>query len=51
MILDTIVARKREEVAELRRRGLPRPEGPVESPRGFLRRLVAAPGVAIIAEA
>jgi hypothetical protein len=51
MILDTIVARKREEVAELRRRGLPRPEGPVEPPRGFLRRLVAAPGVAIIAEA
>ena len=51
MILDTIVARKREEVAELRRRGLPRPEGPIEPPRGFLRRLVAAPGVAIIAEA
>lgn len=51
MILDTIVARKREEVAELRRRGLPRLEGPIEPPRGFLRRLVAAPGVAIIAEA
>ncbi len=38
-------------MAELRRRGLPRPEGLVEPPRGFLRRLVAAPGVAIIAEA
>ena len=49
MILDTIVARKREEVAELRRRGLPRLEGPIEPPRGFLRRLVEAPGVAIIA--
>jgi indole-3-glycerol phosphate synthase len=51
MILDTIVAKKREEVAELKRRGLPRPERPIDPPRGFLRSLIAAPGVAIIAEA
>lgn len=51
MILDTIVARKHEEVAALRRRGLPSPKQPVAPPRGFLRALVNAPGVAIIAEA
>ena len=51
MILDTIVARKKEEVAALRRRGLPRMEQPVARPRGFIRALTAAPGLAIIAEA
>nr|WP_320009602.1 indole-3-glycerol phosphate synthase TrpC [uncultured Desulfobulbus sp.] len=51
MILDTIVARKYEEVADLKRRGLPTLEKPVQPPRGFMRALVEAPGVAIIAEA
>ena len=51
MILDTIVARKREEVAALKDRGLPRMHRPVAPPRGFIRALMQAPGVAIIAEA
>jgi indole-3-glycerol phosphate synthase len=51
MILDTIVARKYEEVAALKERGLPRLDHPVEAPRGFIRALTTAPGVAIIAEA
>ncbi len=51
MILDTIVARKVEEVAALRRRGITPPDGEIEPPRGFLRALVESPGVAIIAEA
>lgn len=51
MILDTIVARKYEEVAALKERGLPRLDRPVEAPRGFIRALTTAPGVAIIAEA
>lgn len=51
MILDAIVARKKEEVAALRQRGLPTPMGPVEPPRGFIRALTSAPGLAIIAEA
>jgi indole-3-glycerol phosphate synthase len=51
MILDTIVARKREEVAALKERGLPRSEKPVAPPRGFIKALTNAPGVAIIAEA
>lgn len=51
MILDTIVARKRQEVAELKKKGLRGPGGAVEPPRGFLRALTACPGVAIIAEA
>ena len=51
MILDTIVARKYEEVAALKERGLPILDQPVAPPRGFLQALVDAPGVAIIAEA
>jgi len=51
MILDTIVARKHEEVAELKRRGLPTLAQAVAPPRGFINALVSAPGVAIIAEA
>ena len=51
MILDTIVARKYEEVAELKQRGLPTPARAIAPPRGFIRALVDAPGVAIIAEA
>lgn len=51
MILDTIVARKYKEVAALKQRGLPVLDRPVAPPRGFLRTLVEAPSVAIIAEA
>ncbi|MCL2791265.1 MAG: indole-3-glycerol phosphate synthase TrpC [Desulfobulbus sp.] len=51
MILDTIVAKKYEEVAELRRRGRPAINSHVTPPRGFIQTLVNAPGVAIIAEA
>jgi indole-3-glycerol phosphate synthase len=53
MILDTIVARKKEEVAALKQRGIRAPESetPFDPPRGFMQALLAAPGVAIIAEA
>lgn len=51
MILDTIVARKKQEVAALQQRGLPRMEKAVAPPRGFIKALTNAPGVAIIAEA
>lgn len=51
MILDTIVARKREEVAVLRRDGLRSPDCQIAPPRGFSRALTGCPGVAIIAEA
>lgn len=50
MILDTIVARKREEVAELKRRGIKAPAGAVDPPRGFIRALTGFAGVAVIAE-
>lgn len=54
MILDRIVARKREEVAQLRRQGIVLPaafqEGPVPPPRGFTGALISGPGVAVIAE-
>ena len=53
MILDTIVARKKEEVAELKRKGivLPRAFADFEpAPRGFRKALVAHEGVAVIAE-
>lgn len=51
MILDTIVARKHEEVSLLKREGIRPPDGEIDSPRGFMKALVDAPGVAIIAEA
>ena len=51
MILDTIVARKKEEVLLLKRRGMPLLAQPHDPPRGFMAALVKAPGVAIIAEA
>ena len=51
MILDTIVARKKEEVAALKARGLVAPELEIEPPRGFIRALTDFAGVAIIAEA
>ena len=51
MILDTIVERKREEVAVLKQKGIHPPDMEIFPPRGFMRALVDAPGVAIIAEA
>ena len=51
MILDTIVARKQEEVAALRRDGLRGPGREVEPPRGFCRALTEFSGMAVIAEA
>lgn len=51
MILDTIAARKREEIALLKRNGIRLPEFAVSPPRGFMQALLNAPGVAIIAEA
>jgi len=51
MILDTIVARKKEEVAALKQQGIRAPEAVVAPPRGFMQALLDAPGVAIIAEA
>lgn len=51
MILDTIVARKKEEVASLKKNGVRPPEESIAPPRGFLRALTTAPWVAIIAEA
>ncbi len=54
-ILDTIVARKKEEVALLRSNGVhipaPYAEKEIPGPRGFRRALLDYPGVAIIAEA
>lgn len=51
MILDTIVARKKQEVEALKQRGLPVMEKAVAPPRGFIKALTDASGVAIIAEA
>lgn len=51
MILDTIVARKREEVAALKKGGITRPDRDIPAPRGFVDALVSVAGVAIIAEA
>jgi indole-3-glycerol phosphate synthase len=51
MILDTIVERKREEVAALKKRGIQSPDSVIDPPRGFMKALIDAPGVAIIAEA
>ena len=50
-ILDTIVARKREEVASLKAVGITPPDSEQPSPRGFIRALTEFAGVAIIAEA
>ncbi len=51
MILDTIVEKKRLEVAALKRCGVRPPEMEIPPPRGFKRALVEYGGVAIIAEA
>lgn len=54
MILDTIVARKKEEVSLLRSRGIHLPpqfaHKSIDPPRGFRQALLDYPGVAIIAE-
>ncbi len=54
MILDTIVARKLEEVAELRRKGIQLPlsfqDKEISPPRGFAKALLSYSGVSIIAE-
>ena len=54
MILDKIVARKKEEIARLEKIGikLPAPfaDAPIDSPRGFKKALVDYGGVSIIAE-
>jgi indole-3-glycerol phosphate synthase len=54
MILDTIVARKREEVAELRNKGIHLPSSfqdkEISPPRGFTKALLGYSGVSIIAE-
>ncbi len=49
-ILDTIIARKKEEVAQIKAKGLSGPEQPVAAPRNFIRSLVESPGIAVIAE-
>jgi len=51
MILDTIVARKKEEVAELHQKGIFAPDMEIAPPRGFFDALVKYDGVAVIAEA
>ena len=51
MILDTIVARKKLEVALLKKEGAGRPELPVDPPRGFMQALTQSPEIAVIAEA
>jgi indole-3-glycerol phosphate synthase len=54
MILDTIVARKKQEVARLRSAGVHLPaqfrDREIAPPRGFCRALLDYPGVAVIAE-
>ncbi|MEJ2520862.1 MAG: indole-3-glycerol phosphate synthase TrpC, partial [Desulfuromonadales bacterium] len=54
MILNKIVQRKKEEVAELKTRGIQLPAGfeaeEIEPPRGFRRALVEFNGISIIAE-
>lgn len=54
MILDTIVARKRQEVSQLRAQGISLPaefkDRAIDRPRGFRNTLLAYPGVSVIAE-
>jgi indole-3-glycerol phosphate synthase len=51
MILDKIVARKKEEVADLLSRGTEEPPEQVDPPRGFIQSLIDFDGIAVIAEA
>ena len=53
MILDKIVAKKKEEVDDLKRKGIRLPAGfdkDIDPPRGFTRALLAYDGVSVIAE-
>jgi indole-3-glycerol phosphate synthase len=50
MILDRIVAQKKEEVSRLLRHGFTEPEREIQPPRGFRRALLDFSGVAVIAE-
>jgi len=50
MILDTIVAHKKQEVARLKTEGVGRPELPVDPPRGFMQALTQSSEIAVIAE-
>ena len=49
-ILDTIVAQKKLEVAQLKAAGIIKPDQPVEPPRGFMQNLVSSSDIAVIAE-
>lgn len=51
MILDKIVARKKEEVADLLSRVTEEPPEQVDPPRGFIQSLIDFDGMAVIAEA
>ena len=49
-ILDTIVAQKKLEVAQLKAAGIKKPDHPVEPPRAFMENLVSSADIAVIAE-
>jgi indole-3-glycerol phosphate synthase len=49
-ILDTIVARKKEEVALIKAKGVGKPGLEVDPPRGFMQALTKSPEIAVIAE-
>jgi indole-3-glycerol phosphate synthase len=49
-ILDTIVAQKKQEVAQLKAKGIRGPDWPLEPPRGFMRALTQSSEIAVIAE-
>lgn len=51
MILDVIVARKKEEVARIRTEGISGPDVFIAPPRGFFKALTDYEGLAVIAEA
>jgi indole-3-glycerol phosphate synthase len=49
-ILDIIIARKKQEVAQLKAEGVAGPEQQVDRPRGFIKALVQSSEIAVIAE-
>jgi len=49
-ILDTIIAQKKQEVAQLKAEGIRGPDWPLEPPRGFMRALTQSSEIAVIAE-
>jgi indole-3-glycerol phosphate synthase len=49
-ILETIVAQKKLEVAKLKSEGVEEPAEQPDQPRGFIRALIQAPEIAVIAE-